>query len=461
MSQTIATEPAAAALHALVAKYDGRAPRYTSYPTAVQFTPAVNADTYRTWLAKLDPAEAISLYLHIPFCTRLCWYCGCSTRVVNQHGPIRDYVHYLLRELALLEDALPSRLPVEAIHFGGGTPNTLAIDEVDAIFAAIARVFARRDDVEIAAELDPSALSREWVRAAAKHGLNRASLGVQTLDRTVQQAVNRNESYEDIAACVGWLRDAGVASVNLDLMYGLPHQTTRNMLQTVESILALRPERIALFGYAHVPWMKAHQKLIDENALPGPDERLDQSEQAAARLMREGYVRIGLDHFALPNDDLAIASSVGALRRNFQGYTTDEAPTLLGVGASAISATREGFAQNDAQEIAWRAAIDRDRLPIVRGVARTPEDAFRGEIIERLMCDLTVDLAAVCSRHGRAVHSLANELERLRAFEADGLLTLDHARVTLSPAGRLLMRSVCTVFDAYLDPEAGRHSKAI
>lgn len=458
---TVLYDPHAPADAHLIARYDGRAPRYTSYPTAVQFTPEVSEATYRGWLAALPTDEAVSVYLHIPFCARLCWYCGCNTRAVNQHAPIRDYVNLLMREMHMLGEALPGRLPAKAVHLGGGTPNMLSVDELAIIFDGLRHTFHLEDGAEIAAELDPAVLSGEWIAAAARQGLNRASLGVQNLDPKVQAAVNRRESFEEIADCVEALRAAGVASVNLDLMYGLPHQTTRNTLATIEAILPLRPERLALFGYAHVPWMKVHQQLIDEAALPGPAERLEQSHAAAERLTAEGYVQIGLDHFALPQDELAVAASAGTLRRNFQGYTTDAAQTLLGLGASAIGTTPAGYVQNIAQELGWRHAVTDGRLPIARGVALSDEDRFRGEIIERLMCDFAVDLAGVCERHGRSLAELADSLSRLAPFQQDRLATWDGQRLEVTLRGRMLVRSICALFDAHLAPDAQRHAKAI
>ncbi|MFN3583412.1 oxygen-independent coproporphyrinogen III oxidase [Phenylobacterium sp.] len=458
---SLASSTAPAPFADLVAKYDGPAPRYTSYPTAVQFTPDVDAEAYRGWLAALPAGDPVSLYLHIPFCARLCWYCGCNTRVVNRHEPVGEYVQLLLGELALLQQALPARLKARAIHLGGGTPNMLSVDELAALFGALANVFDLAADREVAAELDPAVLTRDWVRAAAFHGLNRASLGVQNLDPKVQAAVNRQETFEQIEACVGWLREAGVRSLNLDLMYGLPHQTTEATLATVDAIARLRPERIALFGYAHVPWMKTHQQLIEQAALPGPAERLEQSEAAAERLASEGYVRIGLDHFALASDDMAVALAEGRLRRNFQGYTTDTAGTLLGLGASAIGALPQGYVQNVAQELGWRAAVREGRLPVARGVALTADDRFRAEIIERLMCDLAVDLDAVCARHGRTVSDLAAEVAALAPFAADGLVRIEGSRIVVLGAGRLVIRSICAVFDTYFRPEAGRHSRAL
>jgi len=446
---------------ALIAKYDGRAPRYTSYPTAVQFTADVDAGVYAGWLGGLSVDEAVSLYLHIPFCARLCWYCGCNTRAVNRHAPVRDYVTYLMRETAMLADALPDRMKVDAVHLGGGTPNMLTPDELDLIFGTLKQTFDLSPTAEIAAELDPEILTRDWVKAAAAKGLNRASLGVQNLAPEVQAAVNRVEHFSHIASCVGWLREFGVASINMDLMYGLPRQTVANTLDTVREILTVRPERLALFGYAHVPWMKSHQQLIKDEDLPGAAERLDQSEAAAELLVSEGYVRIGLDHFALPGDSLCKAMAQGRMHRNFQGYTTDEAPVLLGLGASAIGNLPQGFTQNVSQELGWRAAIDRGDLPIARGVALTDDDRFRGEIIERLMCDFDVDLAQVCARHGRDLADLDDTRPGLADLAADGLLTMEGDRVIVTEAGRLVVRTLCALFDIYFAPEGGRHARAL
>lgn len=448
-------------LASLIAKYDGRAPRYTSYPTAVQFTPQVDEPTYRAWLAQLPAYEPVSLYAHIPFCSRLCWYCGCNTRAVNRHDPVEAYVAKLVEEIRLLSQALPGRLPANAVHLGGGTPNMLAPHDMDRLFAALGRAFAFTSDLEVAAELDPPLLTREWVANAAGHGLKRASLGVQNLSPGVQAAVGREGSIDEIARCVGWLREAGVTSINLDLMYGLPFQTTANTLATIEAILPLRPERLALFGYAHVPWMKAHQKLIAEHALPDAQARLDQNEAAADRLVAEGYVRIGLDHFALPTDELARALAEGRLRRNFQGYTTDAARTLIGVGASAIGSFPQGFVQNLTKELDWRDAVERAELPVARGVALTDEDRFRGEIIERLMCDFAVDLGPLCHRHGRSLAALADMLAKLEPFRRDGLLEGENGQIRVVGPGRLVVRSICAAVDQYFDPDGQRHAKAL
>ncbi len=461
MSTTTLASARAQALADLVARYDGRAPRYTSYPTAVQFTPEVNEATYRGWLAELPTQDAVSLYVHVPFCSRLCWYCGCNTRAVNRHEPVAEYMTLLVKEARLLEAALPGRMKASAIHLGGGSPNMLSPADMDLLFSTLGDVFDLLPDREVAAELDPANLSRDWVQAAAKHGLNRASLGVQTFDPQVQAAVNRHETAEQVIEGVRWLREAGVKSLNIDLMYGLPHQTTANTLATIETVLRMAPERIALFGYAHVPWMKSHQQLIDEGSLPWPAQRLDQAETAADRLAQAGYVRIGLDHFALPGDDLAQAAEDGHLHRNFQGYTTDQAGVLLGLGASAIGSLPQGFIQNVAQELGWRAAVAEGRLPVARGVAVTADDRFRGEIIERLMCDLAVDLAAVARRHNRNLAELRDSMTALSAFVTDGLLRIDGHRLRVIGAGRLVVRSICAAFDVHFAPESGRHSRTI
>lgn len=447
---------------ALIEKYDGRAPRYTSYPTALQFSPEVTPEMYAGWLKAIPDDEPVSLYIHVPFCSRLCWYCGCNTRAVNNHGPVAAYVLYLQKELLALHKALDRRrLRVSSLHFGGGTPNMLSPEELRSTLSALSTAFRFAGGLEVAAELDPEILTREWVTTASVNGLSRASLGVQNLDRKVQAAVNRVEAFEHIADCVRWLRDGGVTSINMDLMYGLPHQTVANTLATVDSLMTLRPERISLFGYAHVPWMKTHQKLIEERALPGASERLDQFDAAAERLASEGYVRIGMDHFAVPEDDLCQAQAEGRLHRNFQGYTTDSAGILLGLGPSSIGSLPQGFVQNASQELDWRKALDREELPVARGVRITADDRFRGEIIERLMCDFSVDLGEITTRYGRSPRDLVHELSQLESFAQDGLVESEGSRLRVTEAGRIVVRSICAVFDVYFREAEGRHSRAL
>ena len=453
--------PGTASVAALIARHDANVPRYTSYPTAAQFTPAVGPAVWTGWMAEAPLDRPVSLYVHLPFCKRLCWYCGCNTRAVNRAQTISDYVELLLKEARMVADVAGRRLTVGSLHLGGGTPNMLSPADLDVLFGGLGTVFDLSGVGEIAAELDPAVLTEDWVRAAASHGLNRASLGVQDLSPRVQEAVNRIEPFAVIEQAVGRLRAAGVRSLNLDLMYGLPRQGIDEVLATLDQILTLRPERIALFGYAHVPWMKPHQKLIDDAELPGAEARFAQSQAAARSLVQAGYQAIGLDHFALPQDPLAVAARDGRMRRNFQGYVTDSAPVLIGLGASSIGQTPGGYVQNITVERDWREAVTEGRLPIARGVALTDEDRFRGEIIERLMCDFAVDLDAIARRHGRALRELDEALLRLEPLEADGLATREGMTVRMTEAGKPFVRVACAAFDTTLRPSAARHARAV
>ncbi len=445
----------------LLDTYGVRAPRYTSYPTAVQFTPAINAEIYGGWLESLPADEVVSLYAHIPFCRRLCWYCGCNTRVVNGGSAVSRYVGRLSEELDLVQARLPGRFKATQIHLGGGTPNVLSDEDLAALFGKLRRVFDVTGDAEISAEIDPVVFNADWARAAVSHGLTRVSLGVQDLTPAVQRAVNRNEPFSVIVEAVRILRGLGVPSVNFDVMYGLPRQAVSDVLNTLSQLVTLRPDRLALFGYAHVPWMKAHQKLINEAELPDAVARLDASEAAAEFLMAVGYERIGLDHFALPSDPLAIAAREGRTMRNFQGYGASGPQTLLGFGASAISQLRQGIVQNVTAELAWGQALDKGLLPTARGVALTADDRFRGEIIERLMCEFTIDLAETSAAHGFPADVLAGAEPTLATLERDGLITREGSVVSVTPLGRPYVRAVCAAFDAYLEPEAGRHALAV
>lgn len=445
----------------LIARYDVNAPRYTSYPTAAQFTAAVGPAERALWLASLPEDRPVSLYLHIPFCKRLCWYCGCNTRAVNRVSTISSYVDLLLVEAQRVAEGAGRRLPVSFLHLGGGTPNMLPPADLERLMAGLSSIFDLSDVEEIAAELDPEVLTEDWIAAAGRAGLTRASLGVQDLSPRVQAAVNRPESFETIQRAAEGLRAAGVRSLNLDLMYGLPLQGVEEVLATLEQIITLRPERVALFGYAHVPWMKPHQKLIDRTTLPGPQARFAQSRAAERFLVAHGWRAIGLDHFALPRDGLARAAASGRLRRNFQGYTTDEADTLIGLGVSAISRFRQGYVQNPSQERDWRTALAAGALPAARGVEISDRDAFLAAIIERVMCDFAVDVAAVANRFGAHERDTALARPALDRFEADGLIVRQGARVRITEAGRPFARIVCTAWDPTVRPAEGRHARAI
>lgn len=445
----------------LIARWDAHAPRYTSYPTAAAFSPAVGTADWRAALTGLKPDRGVSLYVHLPFCKRLCWYCGCNTRAVNRRETIDSYVELLLQEADLVAAAVGGPLRIDRLHLGGGTPNMLPPETLTRLVQGLGDRFDTSRLMEFAAELDPEVLTPEWIAAAGALGLTRASLGVQDLSPQVQAAVNRPETFDTIAAAAEGLRAAGVFSLNLDLMYGLPRQGVGEVEATLRQVLTLRPERLALFGYAHVPWMKPHQRLIDADALPGPEARFAMSRAAEALLEAAGYQTIGLDHFALPHDDLAAAARAGRLQRNFQGYTADEAETLIGLGASSISRTRDLYVQNAPAERDWRAAVAEGRLPAVRGVRLSRQDRFVAEVIARLMCDLSVDTAAVARRHGADVRSLAYAWPTLDRLEADGLVRQDGASVRITPRGRPFLRAAAAAFDPAITPAEGRHARIL
>lgn len=436
------------------------APRYTSYPTALQFSGAVDDSLYADWLSCVDDAP-VSLYVHVPFCRRLCWYCGCSTQATGRAEPVAAYAAALRAEIEMVGRAVGRTLRASAVHLGGGSPDSLSVPDLEASFAALSAAFRLEPDAEIAAELDPAHVTAGWIAAAGRLGLRRASLGVQTFAPHVQAAINRPQSFGVVEAVVDRLREAGVDSINFDLMYGLPRQSLADVLETLEDALTLRPDRLAVFGYAHVPWAKIHQKLIAEDDLPDAAARQEQAAAATERLARAGYVPIGLDHFALPSDPLAQAVSQGRLRRNFQGYTTDQASTLIGFGPSAISRLPFGYAQNAHATRDWAAMIGQSRLATARGLVFQDGDELRAELIERLMCYGEVDVGEVCERHRAPSDALAAEWPALEQFRALGLVAADGPRLRLTELGRPLVRTVCTAFDRYFDGGGRRHAAAV
>jgi oxygen-independent coproporphyrinogen III oxidase len=442
----------------ILARIDERLPRYTSYPTAPHFDPQIDADAYASWLDSLDAKSPVSLYLHVPFCEQLCHYCGCHTTVAHRPDRIAHYAQLLLREVDLVADAIGRRQTVSHVHWGGGTPTALAAKDFTAIADGIGKRFHIDAAAEIAVEIDPRHVDRSHVDAFADAGVNRASLGVQDFDPDVQKAIGRIQSLDQTARAVQRLRRIGVGRISFDLMYGLPHQTELSVASSVATALTLQPSRISLFGYAHVPWMKKHQELIPADALPGPVERLRQARAAETQLARAGYVAIGLDHFAKADDPLAVAQSAGRLHRNFQGYTTDEAPALIGLGASSIGFLPQGYVQNSPNLKLYREAIERGHLATARGFALTDDDRLRRRIIERLMCDLTVDLAGL---EDDACTAFAAELQSLADLAADGLVIVEGTRITVPQPMHLFIRKIAAVFDTYLQRSETRHSRAV
>lgn len=446
----------------IVAKYAGRAvPRYTSYPTAPHFGHPFPASTYRGWLERLDPDAPVSLYLHVPFCREMCWYCGCNMKLAARYQPVAAYVETLLAEIELVIAALPGRMRISHLHWGGGTPTALEPGDLARVMARLRTSFGFTPDAEIAIESDPRTLTDAMIAAIGELGFTRASFGVQEFDPAVQEAINRRQPPAMVAHAVAALREAGVPRINFDLIYGLPHQTTGKLTETIALCRAMRPDRVALFGYAHVPWVAKNQRLIATAALPDAAERADQAACAAQALRAAGYQAVGLDHYALADDPLAVAARTGTLRRNFQGYTTDTADTLIGLGATAIGHTPLGFVQNIAETGAWARAIGAGTLPVARGLALDREDRLRGFVIERIMCDGAVDTEAVGRRFGVEPDWCAPELASLAELERDGLLELAGGRITLSEVGRPFARVVAHAFDAYHARAAVRHSVAV
>ncbi|HEX7775470.1 MAG TPA: oxygen-independent coproporphyrinogen III oxidase [Parvibaculum sp.] len=445
----------------LIERYDLRVPRYTSYPTAPHFGPSVDGARYRSWLSALDPATPLSLYLHIPYCAQMCFFCGCHTKATKKYAPVADYLEVLAEEIGLVAEAFPKRMHATHIHFGGGSPTILTPHDFTRAMGWLGAAFEVETGAEIAVELDPRTTTHEFVTAMAQAGVTRVSIGVQDFNRQVQQAIGRVQSAQLTARVIGWLRGHDIDAINMDLVYGLPYQTVESVEATVDMAAEFRPSRIALFGYAHVPWMKTHQRLIPEAALPGLGARWTQYEAAAARLKSHGYVAVGLDHFALPDDEIVAAQARGALHRNFQGYTTDAAPALIGLGASGIGALPQGYVANEVDIGRYKAMVRDGRLPVARGVEVSSDDRLRHDIIERLMCDMAVDLDAIAAHSGFSGYSFEPELSALAALEADGIVRREGHKLAVTEEGRPLVRAVCAVFDRYLDQGEVRHSKAV
>ena len=445
----------------LLERYDKRVPRYTSYPTAPHFHPGVNAATYERWLSAVSADTALSLYFHVPFCHEMCWYCGCHTKIVRRYEPIGEYASTMATEVSLIGGLLESRPPVTHMHWGGGTPTILSADDLEHLMDKIRAGFNVAADAEIAVEMDPRTMTEDRVQALARAGVNRASLGVQDFNDRVQKAINRIQPYEMTAQVVAWLRGAGIEAINFDLMYGLPYQTVDDVRRTVDLAAQMRPDRVAVFGYAHVPWMKTHQKMIPDESLPDAWQRFEQAEAAAEQLAERGYRRIGLDHYALETDSMTEALDEGRLRRNFQGYTTDEARALVGFGASSIGALPQGYVQNAVPLRGWAEAVRNGHPAVDKGIAVNDDDRLRRDIIERLMCDLEVDLSEEAARYGKTAEDFSAEIEMLKPMIADGIASIDGGRISITEPGRPLMRAVCALFDTYLDTGVGRHSQAV
>lgn len=436
--------------------FEQRVPRYTSYPPATQFKADVGAKDYRSWLATLDTDTDISLYIHIPFCENLCSYCGCQTTITRDAGRVARYADLLRKELALVASNLGSRRRLTHLHWGGGTPTMLSPKDIIGLTCAIRYHFDVASNAEIAVEIDPRHLRKDHVEALAAAGINRASLGIQDFEPAVQMAINRIQPIDQTMQALSLLRKVGIKDINFDLMYGLPLQTMDSVRKSAHAAAALGPSRISLFGYAHVPWMKKHQRLIDESSLPSSSDRLGQYRAASDALISAGYVVIGLDHFARPDDPLTGSLANHSMRRNFQGYTPDTAPALIGLGCSAISFLPQGYAQNTATLNQYRDAIEAGQFAQARGLRLTNDDRRRGTLIQDLMCYLKADLST------SGIELSNDERERLAELEQRGLLAIDGDQLCVPETMRPFVRTVCAALDPYASSNcATRHSLAV
>ena len=445
----------------ILASQRGAVPRYTSYPTAPHFTDQAGLAIAKSRLQKLPAGEAVSLYLHIPFCDRLCWFCGCHTKHTLKYAPVEAYVGALTREMATVRETAGRRLRLAHLHLGGGSPSMLRQPDFERLAAALRDNFALDSATEISVEIDPSDVTGETLAGLKALGVTRASVGVQDFDDAVQQAINRPQTFEQTRDVIAALRETGIHSLNIDALYGLPLQTEERLMATIDKVLSLAPDRIALFGYAHVPWLKKHQTLIREEDLPGTMERFRHAGLAADRIAAAGYERIGIDHFAKPGDSMAVAAREGRLHRNFQGYTTDACRTLIGLGASSISSYGDAYVQNIVPTSQYEKTVLDGSLSAARGVQLSLDDLVRGYMIERLMCDFSISFAALEQKFGYVARSYAAEAKLAAASDRFGLCEADKHGFRIRPEARAFTRIVASWFDAYLNESSVRYSKAV
>ena len=451
----------------LICRYDRPGPRYTSYPAAPNFTSGFGASELRAYAARSNALAAkrpLSLYVHVPFCFSPCFYCGCNRVITRDLSRGERYADDLLREIRLLAPHFDPGREVLQLHLGGGTPNFLSEQTLERLIAGVGRAFRLSDAAsrDFSIELDPRSLPAapaDYAATLARLGFNRASLGVQDFDPEVQRAVNRMQSVEETLDLIDACRDQGFRSINVDLIYGLPGQTTQRFQRTLRTVMAARPDRIAVYGYAHLPALFKAQRRIDPSRLPDAPARLDLLRLAIEELSADGYRYVGMDHFALPDDELVQAQERGGLQRNFMGYTTHADCDLIGVGASAISHVADSYSQNFRELKTWKAALEELRLPVWRGLALTFDDRLRSAVIGQLMCQGVVDVAAIQHHYGIDFAAyFGDSLGQLQVLAADGLVSMAHGQIAATPAGRLLLRNIAMCFDRYLaapQPAAG------
>ncbi|WP_300017878.1 oxygen-independent coproporphyrinogen III oxidase [uncultured Roseobacter sp.] len=439
--------------------FDAMVPRYTSYPTAPQFKPTTGSEHMREWVQAVPPGSQISLYLHIPFCRRLCWFCACRTQGTQTLSPVASYLQTLIQEIEMLGHWLPEGVTLSRMHWGGGTPTLLSPAMINELSDAVAAIAPLARTAEFSVEIDPNEIDAARVDALARAGMTRASIGVQDFDPEVQNTIGRIQGFEITRDAAEMLRGASITSLNADILFGLPHQDEARIADSVQKLLTLNPDRVALYGYAHVPWMARRQSMIPSDALPAPEKRLKLFDTARRLFDWDGYTQIGIDHFAAPHDTLAIAARAGRLRRNFQGYTDDPADVLIGLGASAISRFPQGYAQNAPATSAYAKAIQQGHFSTTRGHAFAGDDLLRARIIEALMCDFEVSLIDITTRFpgsGARVTALLREA----AERFDDMVQISETGLRIRPEGKPLTRIIARHFDAY-DMSGAGHASAI
>lgn len=439
--------------------FDARVPRYTSYPTAPHFNSCIGPEDFRDWVGAIPEASRISLYLHVPFCRRLCWFCACRTQGTTSDDPVRAYVEVLKAELLLLKEHLPAGVTLSRLHWGGGTPTLMPAKVMEALAQAVFDVVPMGDGAEFSVEIDPNEIDADRLDALAAAGMNRASIGVQDFDPAIQTMIGRDQSFEITKAAAEMIRARGINSLNADILFGLPRQTNERISASVQKLLSLSPDRVALYGYAHVPWMARRQVMIPSDTLPRPEERLQLFETARALFVADGYDEVGIDHFALPSDGLAVAAREGRLRRNFQGYTDDTAEVLIGLGASAISRFPQGYTQNAPATSAYTKAIRAGGFATSKGHGFAGQDRLRGRMIEALMCDFRIDAEEMRRTFGANDEHLG-ALFRTVALEFGDMVEADADSFRIPAIARPLTRMIARAFDAYDLSKAG-HSPAV
>jgi oxygen-independent coproporphyrinogen-3 oxidase len=451
----------------LIRRFDVNGPRYTSYPTADRFIEAFDSEAYRSWLNQRTVGgigRPLSLYVHIPFCNTICYYCACNKIITKDHGRSAKYLKYLGKELALQAESLAGPRDVVQLHWGGGTPTFLSTDEMRRLMEMIRTHFRLLPDGEYSIEVDPRKVDRATVELLGEFGFNRMSVGVQDFDPAVQKAVNRIQSLEETKLVIEAARSSGFKSVSVDLIYGLPKQNVISFNHTLDEVIKLSPERLSIYNYAHLPALAKPQRRINELELPSPDAKLQILQLAIRRLTDAGYVFIGMDHFAKPDDELAVAQRQGRLHRNFQGYSTYADADLLAFGVSAIGKVGPTYCQNVRTLDDYYDALDRGELPVMRGIELTSDDLLRRSIIQALMChfELSIDTFEVAHLIDFKTY-FASEIAELRDMEKAGLLEIGDQWITVQPRGRMLVRAIAMVFDRYLrsDRERTRYSKVI